>query len=257
MPSLHECVVYLDEILATPDIPDYDQALNGLQLANQGTVSRVVAAVDFSQESVRQAIRAGADLLVVHHGMFWDEPKPIVASRYDRLHLAMTSNLAVYSSHLPLDLHSQLGNNVRLAHQLALNPEGRFGRFRSVDIGVSGPADLTTDDLLARVQAFARPLGTTVVCTPHPPERRTRHWAIVTGAGASTDSLAEAASRDIDTLIVGEGPHHTAVAAQELGLVVIYAGHYATETLGVQALAAELARVFALPWSFVHVPTGL
>ena len=257
MTSLRECVTYLDEVLGTSQIADYDQALNGLQLANEGTVTRVAAAVDFSQNSVQQAVQAGADLLLVHHGMFWNEPQPIVTARYDRLRCALTNNLAVYSSHLPLDLHPRLGNNARLARHLQLDLRGRFGRFRTTEIGVSGPADLATADLLDRVRAFAHPLGTHVVCTPHAPQRRTRHWAIITGAGATSDVLVEATERGIDTIIVGEGPHHTAVEAQELGLVTIYAGHYATETLGVQAMAEELERTFGLPWSFVHLPTGL
>ncbi len=257
MTSLSDCVAYLDDVLATSEIPDYDQALNGLQLANAGTVTRLAVAVDFSHGSVQQAVLAGADFLLVHHGMFWGAPQPFVASRYERLRLAIANNLAVYASHLPLDLHPRFGNNVRLANRLELEPNGRFGRFQSIEIGVSGSADLATDDLLARVQAFAQPLGTHVVCTPHSSQRRTRHWAIVTGAGASSSTLAEAADRGIDTLIVGEGPHHTAVEAQDRGIVIIYAGHYATETLGVQALADELQRMFTLPWSFVHLPTGL
>ncbi len=257
MTTLLECVAHLNDLLATPEIPDYDQALNGLQLANDGTVTRVAAAVDFSREAVQQALHNGANLLLVHHGMFWGEPRPIVGSRYERMRAAITGNLAVYASHLPLDLHPELGNNSQLARRLRLDPERGFGRFRSVEIGVSGMTDLPTDELLDRVLDFAAPLGTHVVCTPHPPERRTRRWAIVTGAGASSATLAEAAERGVDTLIVGEGPHHTAVEAQESGLVVIFAGHYATEALGVQALASELERVFGLPWTFVQLPTGL
>jgi dinuclear metal center YbgI/SA1388 family protein len=257
MTSLSDCVAYLDDVLATAETPDYDQALNGLQLANTGTVTRVAVAVDFSHESVQQAVLAGADLLLVHHGMFWGAPQPIIGSRYERLRLAIASNLAVYASHLPLDLHPRFGNNVRLANRLELEPRGGFGQFQSIEIGVSGTADLPTDQLLARVLAFAQPLGTHVVSTPHASQRRTRHWAIVTGAGASSSTLAEAAERGIDTLIVGEGPHHTAVEARERGIVIIYAGHYATETLGIQALAEELQRVFALPWSLLHLPTGL
>jgi putative NIF3 family GTP cyclohydrolase 1 type 2 len=200
---------------------------------------------------------AGADLLLVHHGMFWGGLQPIVASRYDGLRHAIAAGLAVYASHLPLDLHPQLGNNVRLAHTLDLKPDGGFGEYRGFEIGVSGAADLATTDIIARVRAFAQPLGSPVIYTPHLPDRRTRRWAIVTGAGASTETLREAVARGVDTLIVGEGPHHTAVEAQELGLVVIYGGHYATETLGVQAAAAALQATFALPWSFIHLPTGL
>ncbi|HEX8715580.1 MAG TPA: Nif3-like dinuclear metal center hexameric protein [Gemmatimonadaceae bacterium] len=257
MIPLSDCVSFLDGLLATRDIVDYDQALNGLQLANSGTVTRVAAAVDFSCDSVHEAVRLGADLLLVHHGMFWGEPRPILGPRYERLRAAITGNVAVYASHLPLDLHARLGNNSLLARHLELTPDSRFGRFRSIDVGVSGPTDLATEELLARVRAFAAPLGSHVVCSPIPPRRRTRRWAVVTGAGASTDTLAQAVEHGVDTLIVGEGPHHSAVEAMDAELVVMYAGHYATETLGVQALASEIERVFGLPWSFLHLPTGL
>lgn len=257
MIPLSDCVSFLDGLLATRDVVDYDRALNGLQLANSGTVTRVAAAVDFSRDSVQQAIRLGADLLLVHHGMFWGEPRPILGARYERLRAAITGNLAVYSSHLPLDFHATLGNNSLLARHLELTPDSRFGHFRSIDVGVSGPTDLATDELLARVQAFAAPFGSRVVWSPMLPGRRTHRWAIVTGAGASTDTLAQAVERGVDTLIVGEGPHHSAVEAMDAELVVIYAGHYATETLGVQALAGEMERAFGLPWSFLHLPTGL
>ncbi len=248
---------FLDETLRHSEIPDYDRALNGLQLGNAGDLHRVAAAVDCSLETVRQAIAARADLLIVHHGMFWSGLQPLVDVSYERLRLAMANDLAVYSSHLPLDYHQELGNNVLLARRLDLALDSRFGRYQSLELGVSGPADLPTAELEARIRAFAEPLGTRVVGTPHTTDRRTRRWAILTGAGASTETLREAATRNVDTLIVGEGPHHTAVDAQERGMVVIYAGHYATETLGVQAVAAELERTFGLPWTFLHAPTGL
>lgn len=257
MIALADCVAHLDALLGTAQVPDYDRALNGLQLSNDGTVSRVAAAVDFSRASVARAVDAGADLLLVHHGMFWGAPHPIVGVQYDRLRLAMEHNVAVYSSHLPLDLHPSVGNNALLAQQLGLLPTASFGRYKTIEIGVRGQADLHTEDLLARVRAFAQPLGTHVVSTPVPADRRTRAWAIITGAGASSDTIREAQERAIDTLIVGEGPHHSAVDAEERQITVMYAGHYATETLGVQALARELERTFSLPWTFIHLPTGL
>lgn len=257
MTALSDVCRFLDEGLGTTEIPDYERALNGLQLANSGTVPRVAAAVDFSLDVVRRAVDAGAGLLIVHHGMFWSGLQPIVASHYERLHLAMGHDLAVYASHLPLDLHETWGNNALLAERLQLVPDGRFGRYRTLELGYTGSVDLDTTALAARVGDFAEPLGTHVLTTPYAPGRRTRRWAIITGAGASSETLLEAAERGVDTLIVGEGPHHTAVEARERGIVVIYAGHYATETLGVQGLAAALERTFALPWSFLHLPTGL
>ena len=108
-----------------------------------------------------------------------------------------------------------------------------------------------------RADAFARSHGGIARSTIIPASHRTRRWAVCTGAGASSDSLLEAQTLEIDTLIVGEGPHHTAVAADDIGLVVIYAGHYATETLGVQALAGHLTTTFGIPSTFIAAPTGL
>jgi dinuclear metal center YbgI/SA1388 family protein len=255
--DLRACVEYLDGMLQPATVPDYDQALNGLQLENNGTVTHVATAVDFSRASVDQALAAGADLLIVHHGMFWGEPRRIIGARYARLRAAIAGNLAVYASHLPLDLHPTVGNNVRLAETLGLTPSEGFGKFQTIMIGVAGSADLETTELAERLRSFAAPLDTHLVTTPIARGRRTTRWAILTGAGASSSTLREAVHAGVDTLIVGEGPHHTAVEAPESDLVVMYAGHYATETLGVQALGAALERQFSLPWSFLHLPTGL
>jgi len=122
---------------------------------------------------------------------------------------------------------------------------------------VRGSADVSTTALFDRARAFAREHGGDARATVFAPDRTTRRWAICTGAGASAATLAEAVATGVDTLIVGEGPHWTAVDAPEAELVIIYAGHYATETLGVRALAAGLADAFGLPWLFVESPTGL
>lgn len=254
---LPDVVAWLDDALRTSEIPDYDGALNGLQLSNRGEVTRVAAAVDFSRRTVDMTIASGADLLLLHHGMFWSGARPIVGPVYERLALLMAHGVAVYASHLPLDLHAELGNNALLARALGLSPGSGFGAWKGLSIGVAGESDLMTSELLARTRAFAGEYGGSVVATPFDAVRHTRHWAIVTGAGASSATLREAQAAGVDTLIVGEGPHHTAVDADDSGLVVLYAGHYATETLGVQALARALESRFELPWSFIHAPTGL
>ena len=255
--ALDAVVAHLDAVLRTREVPDYPGALNGLQVANSGQVARVAAAVDFSRAAIDGAIAAGASLLVVHHGMFWNGAQPFVGPAYERLRLLLTHDLAVYGSHIPLDLHATLGNNVLLARELELTPDAGFARYKQLEIGVSGTSNLETATLAARATTFAARYGHTTVHTPIAPGRRTRRWGMCSGAGASIDTLREASERGIDTLIVGEGPHHTAVEAVERGIVVIYAGHYATETLGVQALGAELERTFGLPWSFVGEATGV
>jgi dinuclear metal center YbgI/SA1388 family protein len=238
MTELGTLVRYLDEELRTSEVPDSEAALNGLQLGNSGMV------------------KSDARLLLVHHGMFWRSQR-LVGAALERLRDAITADLAVYSSHIPLDLHPTFGNNALLARELHLEAGGGFGRYRGVEIGVMGSCDLKTASVVERVRAFSQQYGTTVVNTAFAPDRKTRRFAVNTGAGASTETLEEAQERGVDTLIVGEGPHHTAVQAAEQGLVVIYAGHYATETLGVQALAQHLGDRFGLPWTFVNVPTGL
>ena len=257
MARLDEIVRFLDGELRTSEVPDAEPAVNGLQLANSGAVTRVAAAVDFSTNSVAAAAREDASLLLVHHGMFWRGRQPLVGPAYDRLKAAIEADLAVYASHIPLDLHPTLGNNVLLARELGLTADGTFGNYRGVDVGVMGTAELPTHELVERVRTFSSRYRTHAVATPVSETRRTRRWAIVTGAGADTGTLDEARERDIDTLIVGEGPHHSAVQAIESGIVVIYGGHYATETLGVRALAEHVSERFALSHVFVDVPTGL
>lgn len=255
--SLHDIVAYLDTLLEVRDTPDYPQAVNGLQLANRGEVTAVAAAVDFSSAAVDGAIDAGADLLLVHHGMFWSGLEPITGQRYLRLHRLLTSGLAVYSAHLPLDRHAQLGNAVLLAGELGLQPTGEFARFKTIHAGVKGDADIPTVRLFERAQRFAAQHGGAARISPIAPDHRTRSWAICTGGGASAETLGEAAEFGIDTLITGEGPHWTAVAAAESRTAIIYAGHYATETLGVHALAAHVAQRFGLTSTFLPLPTGL
>lgn len=257
MADLDELVRYLDDELRTAELPEYDGALNGLQLANPGRVTRIAAAVDFSSDTIAAAVREHADFLIVHHGMFWHGAQRLVGVAYDRVRRAMDAGLAIYASHIPLDVHPTLGNNVLLAAELQLKPDSTFGRFRNIEIGASGTTDVATAELLDRLRAYSARYDTTLVSTPVSDGRRTRRWAIVTGMGASPATLAEARERRVDTLIVGEGSHHTAVEAMESGITVAYAGHYATETLGVRALAATLADRFSVPWVFVNVPTGL
>lgn len=255
--NLSELVRYLDDLLDTRNLPDYPNAVNGLQLGNSGTVSRIAAAVDFSSRAVADAARQDATLLLVHHGMFWSGLEPIAGTAYERMKQLFAGDLAVYSSHLPLDRHETLGNNVLLAAELGLEPSGGFARFQTIDIGVRGEADVETAELVLRAAFFAETHGGTLRSTPIASGRRTRRWGICTGAGASTETLREAAEHGIDTLIVGEGAHWTAVSAADSGLAILYAGHYATETLGVRALAEHVSEKFSIPWTFLEHPTGL
>lgn len=255
--ALDRIVRHLDETLRVRDIPDYAGALNGLQLQGGRPIARLAAAVDASRVTIDGAIAVRADLLLVHHGLFWGGVQRITGPVYDRLAPCFAHGLAIYASHLPLDCHPTLGNNALFARELGLEPTEGFGRFETITVGVAGSSDLPTIDLVARARQFAVARGGGVVVAGAVEGKRTRRWALITGAGASSSSVREAADLGADTLIVGEGPHHTAVEGPEVGLTVIYAGHYATETLGVCALAAHLDQVFGLPWTFISAPTGL
>ncbi|HET9002403.1 MAG TPA: Nif3-like dinuclear metal center hexameric protein [Gemmatimonadaceae bacterium] len=247
----------LDGLLRTPEIPDYPTAVNGIQLENRGDIRGIAVAVDCSQKTIEGTIAAGANLLIVHHGLFWGGVQPIRGALYERLHRLLAGDVAVYSSHLPLDAHPELGNNVLLAAKLGLVPNGGFARSQGTEIGVRGESALLTSEIVARADAFAKRHGGRALATDFDPSRTSRRWGICTGGGASADTLREAVALGLDTLIVGEGPHWTAVDAPELGLAIIYAGHYATETLGVQALGQLVEREFNLPCRFIEAPTGL
>lgn len=256
MRTFADLASYTDELLHTAGTPDYPNAVNGLQLENHSPIRGIAAAVDFSTRAIHGAIENGANFLIVHHGMFWGGLGPLSGPSYKKLRMMIENDIAVYSSHLPLDRHPTLGNNALLAAELGLLPTGSFARFQDIFIGMSGENDIDTASLATRAQNFARSYGevrTSVI----PTGRRTRKWGICTGAGASAETLSEASAMNIDTLIVGEGPHWTAVHAEEHELAIIYAGHYATETLGVRALAQHLAERYELPWSFISAPTGL
>ena len=248
---------HLDGILGTASVPDYPQAINGLEVANREPIRKIAAAVDGSLRTFEGAIAAQANLLIIHHGLFWGGAQPLVGARYDRVRMLIEHDLAVYSSHLPLDRHPTLGNNALLARALGLEPTGEFYRYESIYIGVRGECDCSTAGLLDAARAFGRQWGGDARASAIEPGRATKRWGICTGAGASADAMREAVQLGLDTLIVGEGPYWTSVDAPEMGLVIIYAGHYATETLGVRALAEHVSTTFGIPWAFVDIPSAL
>jgi dinuclear metal center YbgI/SA1388 family protein len=249
--SLAAMVRYCDRRLQTDAIQDYDGAANGLQVGNRGGVSRIAAAVDASTATVKLAAAAGADLLVVHHGLFWGPTQPWTGRRYELLQLLLENDLAVYSSHLPLDAHPQLGNNVRLCAALGLRRLRPFFRSHGRFIGFQTKTNITRADLVRRLH---RATGDLPLVIPGGSERCARIGVVTGGAGSD---LKQAVAEGVDTFVTGEGPHWTYALAEELGLNVLYGGHYATETFGVQALAAELSKKFKVPWTFLDHPTGL
>ncbi len=254
---LQEIGGHLDALLRIPETPDYAPALNGIQFEHRGPVTKIAAAVDCSRRTIQAAADSEANLLLVHHGLFWSGLQPITGVLHQRIRLLFEHDIAVYSAHLPLDAHERFGNSRLIARELGLVPTSGFATFQSIQCGVLGDADVSTESLRQALDLFARANGGSVISSHLERGRRTRRWAICSGAGANADTLREAVARGVDTLITGEGPHWSAVDAEEHGLVILYAGHYATETVGVRALAEYLATKFALPWTFLSSPTGL
>ncbi|MDT8435137.1 MAG: Nif3-like dinuclear metal center hexameric protein [Gemmatimonadota bacterium] len=252
MADLREIVEHMDAYLDVGAIPDAPGARNGLQVDGRSPVERICAAVDASQETIDAAAAEGAQLLLVHHGLFWGDPLPVVGRTYRRLKALFDADLAVYSCHLPLDVHPEIGNNVLLARALGLEVEGRFGAWAGYEgVGVWCAADLPLDALAGRV---------TDACGSDPRvigggPGHVRRLGIVTGGAGSMISMAHEAG--LDTFLTGEGNHHTYHDATELGVNVLYAGHYATETPGVKALGERVASRFDVAWSFIDRPTGL
>ena len=249
--SLEQIVSHCDKILRTADMGDYDGAVNGLQLENAGTVAKIAATVDASLATVKLAIAAKADLLIVHHGLFWSKTHPWTGKKYELLRLLVENNLAVYSSHLPLDAHPRLGNNAQLCAALGLKNLKPFFSSHGQNIGLKSQTKMSRSELAKKLE---RATGARPKMIPGGKEMCGRIGVVTGGAGGE---LKQAAAEGVDTFITGEGPHWTFALAEELGLNVFYAGHYATETFGVKALAAELSKKFKVPWVFLDHPTGL
>ena len=245
---------YLDEYLGVAGHPDYPTALNGLQVEGPGDVSTVAVAVDASLASIEAAAGLGAELLLVHHGVFWDGLRPVVGRRYRRLRALMEAGMALYSCHLPLDGHAEVGNCILLARAIGLAPEGRFGQYQGADLGWWGrlPQPTTAEALRERVSLAVG--GGPVRLLEGGPQRVER-VGVITGGGGSF--VREAAEQGLDAFVTGEGAHHTYFDAAEFGTHVLFGGHYATETFGVRAVGEHLTERFGLVSHFIDQPTGL
>jgi len=250
-PSLAAIVKHCDRLLRTREITDYDGAVNGLQVENSGAVTRIAAAVDAGLATVRLAIAAKTDLLIVHHGLFWSPSHPWTGRKYELLRSLLDHNLAVYSSHLPLDAHPELGNNAVLCAALGLRNLRPFFLSHGQCIGFQSRTKISRNDLAKRLH---RATGAEPLVIPGGNKVCERIGVVTGGAG---NELKRAAQEGVDTFVTGEGSHWTFGAAEELGLNVFYGGHYATETFGVKALAEHLSRKFRVPWKFLDCPTGL
>lgn len=251
MPTLSKVTDHLDQYLKIREITDWPQAMNGLQIQNSGRVTKIGAAVDACEFTIAAAAKAKVDFLLVHHGLFWSGAQPVTGAQWRKLKTALDHNLALYSAHLPLDLHPKVGNNALLARAIGLKKPSPFFFEKGAFIGLKGALSISREQLVGRLE---KAVGGPVKICPGGP-RQIRNIGVVTG-GAGAE-VAKAAAEGIDTFVTGEGPHWTFTLAEELGVNLLYGGHYATETFGVKAMAAHLAAKFRIPWLFIDHPTGL
>ena len=251
MTALQEILDYCDSYLRVGEIQDYENALNGLQVENSGTVTKIAAAVDVSTRVLEEAEECGADLLIVHHGMFWPGLRPVTKALHRQLKFAFENDIAIYSVHLPLDLHPEVGNNMLVMRALGFEESEPFFEEKGTLLGRRASVEIALDELVKRLEkAVAGPVKI-IAFGP----KTARHVGVITGAAGS--EIEHVAAEGIDTFITGEAPHWAAVAAAEMGLNLLLAGHYASEIFGVKALAAHLAGKFRFDWQFIDLPTGL
>jgi dinuclear metal center YbgI/SA1388 family protein len=257
MASLTEIVNYTDNYLRIREIDDWPNALNGLQIENSGQVTKIGASVDVSTRILSKAAKKNVDLLIVHHGLFWPGLKPITGALHRQIRLAFENDIALYSAHLPLDLHPVVGNNAQLAAALGLKSTKPFFEEKGALIGLRAKVSVSRDDLCRKLRKV---LGGPIKTFNFGPQTTKRIGIVTGGAGGEIYRVAQESAADgefIDTFITGEAPHWAAVAAEELGMNLILGGHYATETFGVKALATHLSKQFTTPWEWLSFPTGL
>ncbi len=251
MASLIQIVRWLDKYLRIREIEDWPNALNGLQIENSDRVTKIGAAVDVSTRVLMEGAKRDVDLLLLHHGLLWSGLQPVTGALYRQLKLALENDIALYSAHLPLDIHPKVGNNAQLATTIGLRSTAPFFKEKGQFIGLKARASLPREKLIRKLRrALAGP-----VKTFNFGPKKTHTIGIITGGAGS--EIHRIAGEKIDTFITGEAPHWAAVAAEELGINLLLGGHYATETFGVKALAAHLSKRFKISWTFIDCPTGL
>lgn len=250
MANLNEIVAWLDKELKISEIQDYPGSMNGLQMENDGAVNRIVSAVDASLAVIEEAAKNGG-LLLVHHGMFWQGSQPLIGPFFQKIRLAIQGNLAIYSSHLPLDMHQTMGNNVLLAVAVGITDLEPILVKNGWPMGVAGKWKGSREELVCAVEnAVGR--------IPHlcsGGNGDIERVAVITGGAGS--EVGKIAALGIGAFITGEGPHWSFIEAEERGIDLIYAGHYATETFGVKYLGQQIAGKFGLHHKFISRNGGL
>ncbi|MBC8288159.1 MAG: Nif3-like dinuclear metal center hexameric protein [Nitrospinae bacterium] len=241
---------YLDNLLDIPSIDDAPSALNGLQVQNTGEIKKIGLAVDLCQATIDLAIEKNCQMLFVHHGIFWGGLQPLRGPFYKKISSMISANIGLYSAHIPLDLHPVLGNNRALADLIGLENLEPFGEYGGIKIGFKGTIKKTSAETLA--QELAEKLGSPVKVIG---AGDIESVGLVTGGAA--DIVQQASREGLDAYITGEGANHHYHEAIEGKCVLVFAGHYATETGGVKSVGLHLEQKFQIATEFLDYPTGL
>ncbi|HXF60765.1 MAG TPA: Nif3-like dinuclear metal center hexameric protein [Caldilineaceae bacterium] len=246
-----ELVEYLNEYLRIEEVRDYGP--QGLQVEGRDEVNKVVGMVDAHLPCVVQALEQGADLMLVHHGIFWGPAKPLRGSFGNLVRRIMAADLNLYAAHLALDAHPEVGNNAELARRLGLEILEWWGNVNGVALAVLAvePNGAKLDYLVDR---FEQLVGPVKLVQAHGP-RIVHRVGIMSGGGAR--HIEEAAALGCDLFLTGETSHAQFYDALNSGINVIYGGHYTTEIAGVQALGRHLQEQFDLDFEFIDLPTDL
>jgi len=248
-----EIVAYLDELLEPAAFEDYGP--NGLQVPGAEEVTRIATGVSAHRELIELAIEAGAQLLLVHHGLLWDfHPRRISRRQAARLKLLLTHDLGLAMYHLPLDAHPEVGNNALLAAGLGCVDAQPFGVHRGRAIGVAARfagEGIAASELVDRVRALTAREPLVIAGGPE----LVRSIGIVSGAAAS--SVADAIDAGLDAFLTGEPAEHVMAEAHEGGVHFVAAGHYATETFGIRRLGELVAERFGVEHVFLDVPNPI
>lgn len=249
--SVRTVAAFLDRELRAAEVSD--ASLNGLQVEGRRPVRKVAAAVDASLAAFQAAARAGADLLLVHHGLFWGQAERLTGEKYERIRVLVESGLGLYASHLPLDRHPRLGNNSLLARRLGLSELTPFGNYHGQTIGYGGrlPHAVPLAALARRLEGLC---GVKPKIFPLGPAAVTR-VAVVSGGGG--ELALDAARAGYQAFVTGEIQHQIYHPCLEAGINLLVGGHYATETFGVRALGGILEKKFGIKTIFLDIPTGL
>ena len=242
-------VSLLDKTLRTSEISD--RSVNGLQVEGAAEVTKIGLAVDASLEAYKLANEKGCQMVIVHHGMIWEGIKRVTGPVYRQIEFLVKNDINLYASHLPLDMHPTLGNNILLAKALGLRNLLPFGEYHGSHIGFEGvlPRAATVKSISELVR---KKFGGPVSSLPFGPQK-IRRVAVISGHGSSC--LPEAIEKKADLFVTGESSHENHHAALEGKINVVYGGHYHTEKSGVQALGEFLKKKFGVESVFLDVPT--